>query len=85
MDMHRSHDGPSSDQPEADAFLTVAEVAAMSQVSKMTIYRLVHAGELEAVRLGRSFRIRESAARALSRRGRFAVAGDPEQGDRRRA
>jgi excisionase family DNA binding protein len=30
-------------------------------VSKMTVYRLVHAGELEAVRVGRSFRVPESA------------------------
>ena len=42
-------------------FLTVAEVAARMQVSKMTVYRLVHAGELEAVRVGRSFRVPESA------------------------
>ena len=38
-------------------FLTVAEVAAMMRVSKMTVYRLVHAGELPAVRVGRSFRV----------------------------
>ena len=38
-------------------FLTVAEVAARMQVSKMTVYRLVHAGELPAARVGRSFRV----------------------------
>jgi excisionase family DNA binding protein len=38
---------------------TVAEVAARMQVSKMTVYRLVHGGELPAVRVGRSFRVRE--------------------------
>ncbi len=42
-------------------FLTVAEVAAQMRVSKMTVYRLVHAGELEAVRVGRSFRVPEGA------------------------
>ncbi len=42
-------------------FLTVAEVAAVMRVSKMTVYRLVHSGELEAVRVGRSFRVPESA------------------------
>ena len=31
-------------------FLTVAEVAALMRVSKMTVYRLVHNGELPAVR-----------------------------------
>jgi len=44
-------------------FLTVAEVAAMMRVSKMTVYRLVHAGELPAVRVGRSFRVPYQAVR----------------------
>ena len=38
-------------------FYTVAEVAARMQVSKMTVYRLVHGGELPAARVGRSFRV----------------------------
>jgi len=42
-------------------FLTVAEVAALMRVSKMTVYRLVHAGDLSAVRVGRSFRVPEQA------------------------
>jgi excisionase family DNA binding protein len=42
-------------------FLTVAEVAAMMRVSKMTVYRLVHNGEMPAVRVGRSFRVPEQA------------------------
>jgi len=42
-------------------FLTVAEVAAVMRVSKMTVYRLVHAGDLAAVRVGRSFRVPETA------------------------
>jgi len=42
-------------------FLTVAEVATIMRVSKMTVYRLVHAGELPAVRVGRSFRVPEQA------------------------
>ncbi|MCU1404702.1 MAG: helix-turn-helix protein [Glaciihabitans sp.] len=45
-------------------FLTVAEVAGMMRVSNMTVYRLVHSGELPAVRFGRSFRIPESAVAA---------------------
>jgi excisionase family DNA binding protein len=40
-------------------FLTVAEVASIMRVSKMTVYRLVHAGDLPAVRVGRSFRVPE--------------------------
>ena len=42
-------------------FLTVAEVAALMRVSKMTVYRLVHSGDLAAVRVGRSFRVPENA------------------------
>ena len=43
----------------APKFLTIAEVASMMRVSKMTVYRLVHGGELPAVRVGRSFRVLE--------------------------
>ncbi|MHA7240140.1 helix-turn-helix domain-containing protein [Arthrobacter sp. TMS1-12-1] len=46
-------------------FLTVAEVAGLMRVSKMTVYRLVHAGELPAVQFGRSYRIPESAVGAF--------------------
>ncbi|QSB05810.1 helix-turn-helix domain-containing protein [Natronoglycomyces albus] len=42
-------------------FLTVSEVAELMRVSKMTVYRLVHSGDLQAVRVGRSFRVPESA------------------------
>lgn len=42
-------------------FLTVAEVATLMRVSKMTVYRLVHGGELPAVRVGRSFRVHAKA------------------------
>ncbi len=40
-------------------FLTVAEVATIMRVSKMTVYRMVHAGVLPAVRVGRSYRLPE--------------------------
>jgi excisionase family DNA binding protein len=39
--------------------MTVAEVADLMRVSSMTVYRLIKAGELAAVRVGKSFRIRE--------------------------
>jgi excisionase family DNA binding protein len=42
-------------------FLTVAEVAALMRVSRMTVYRLVHAGRLPALRVGKSFRVPERA------------------------
>ena len=60
----------SGDAPESN-FLTVAEVAAMMRVSKMTVYRLVHNGELEAVRVGRSFRVPESAVDDYLRKSYF--------------
>ncbi|MCZ1000843.1 helix-turn-helix domain-containing protein [Streptomyces mirabilis] len=41
--------------------LTVAEVAAVMRVSRMTVYRLVHSGHLPAIRVGRSFRVPEQA------------------------
>jgi excisionase family DNA binding protein len=52
------------DQPRAQ-FLTVAEVASLMRVSKMTVYRLVHNGELPAVRVGRSFRVHAKAVHDL--------------------
>lgn len=50
-----------SERPESwqSRFLTVGEVARTLRVSTMTVYRLINAGELEAVRVGRSFRLRE--------------------------
>jgi len=51
-----------NDRPLSEVrFLTVAEVAAVMRVSKMTVYRLVHNGDLPAVRVGRSFRVPEQA------------------------
>jgi excisionase family DNA binding protein len=52
-------------------FLTVAEVAAVMRVSKMTVYRLVHSGELPAVRVGRSFRVREDTVDEYLRKSFF--------------
>ncbi|GDY29475.1 helix-turn-helix domain-containing protein [Gandjariella thermophila] len=52
-------------------FLTVAEVAALMRVSKMTVYRLVHSGELPAVRVGKSFRVPEKAVHEYLRNAYF--------------
>ena len=56
--------------PRAVSFLTVTEVAAIMRVSKMTVYRLVHSGELPAVRFGRSFRAQRGAVEELIRDAR---------------
>jgi excisionase family DNA binding protein len=45
------------------SFLTVAEVARIMRVSRMTVYRLVPDGKLPAVQVGRSMRIPEEAVR----------------------
>ena len=50
----------STQQPRV-RFLTVAEVADVMRVSKMTVYRLVHSGEMSAVRVGRSYRVPQDA------------------------
>ncbi|GGP57035.1 helix-turn-helix domain-containing protein [Saccharothrix coeruleofusca] len=47
--------------PAQVKFLTVAEVALIMRVSKMTVYRLVHSKALAAVRVGKSFRVPERA------------------------
>lgn len=54
--------------------LTVAEVAAAMRVSKMTVYRLVHSGELPALRVGKSFRVRQDAVNEYLRKS-FYQAG----------
>ena len=71
-------DLPRPDRPVGDLsqmrFLTVAEVAAVMRVSRMTVYRLVHAGDLASVRVGRSFRVPERAVHDYLR-GAFTEAG----------
>ena len=50
---------PLSTSYERSRFLTVGEVAQTLRVSSMTVYRLINAGELPALRIGKSFRLRE--------------------------
>ncbi|MDO8106484.1 helix-turn-helix domain-containing protein [Isoptericola sp. b441] len=45
-------------------YLTVAEVAELMRVSKMTVYRLTKSGDLPAVRVGRSYRVPQDALEA---------------------
>jgi excisionase family DNA binding protein len=45
--------------PKAD-LMTVREVAQMMRVSNMTVYRLIKAGDLGAVRIGKNYRIRKN-------------------------
>lgn len=43
----------------AERLLTAGEVAALMRVSTMTVYRLIRAGDLRAIRVGRGYRLRE--------------------------
>jgi excisionase family DNA binding protein len=55
-------------------YLTVAEVADEMRVSGMTVYRLIHAGALRAVRVGRSFRVPAEAVEEF-----LAASGDQNE------
>ena len=56
-------------------FLTIYELAVMMRISKMSAYRLVRTGELEAIRVGRSYRIPEQAVISYMRDAAFTPAG----------
>lgn len=53
------HTGMEPDEPVD--LMTVSEVAALLRVSTMTVYRLVDAGLLRALRVGRSLRLPRSS------------------------
>lgn len=59
---------------EMGRLLTVSEVARQLRVSNMTVYRLIKAGQLAAVRVGRGYRIREDDIRRYLRQ-RYTDAG----------
>ena len=62
--------------------MTVSETAARLRVSKMTVYRMVHSGELPAVRIGRGFRIHRQHLAEFLRAAHDAVApAHPAAGD----
>jgi excisionase family DNA binding protein len=55
-------------------YVTVAEVASELRVSNMSVYRLVQAGQIPAIRVGRSYRIlEEDVDRYLA--GQYTQAG----------
>jgi len=63
--MNETSEGPT--EPNSTSamgeFLTVAEVAKQLRVSNMTVYRLIKAGEMRAVRVGRGYRLKEDDVR----------------------
>ena len=44
---------------------TIVEVAQILRVSKMTVYRMVHSGDLPAIRVGKSYRVPASAVEGI--------------------
>ena len=44
--------------------LTIADVAERMHLPRMAVYRMVHAGELPAIRFGRTYRVPEAAVLA---------------------
>lgn len=59
--------------PLSEPLLTVAEVADALRVSNMTVYRLIKAGELPALRVGRNYRIRSTDLERFVASGSVAV------------
>ncbi|MFZ0058492.1 MAG: helix-turn-helix domain-containing protein [Acidimicrobiales bacterium] len=55
-------------------FLTVGEVAQTLRISNMTVYRLISSGQLPAVRVGKSYRLRDEDVDAYLA-ARFTEAG----------
>ena len=58
-----------SERDLEEPLLTVDEVARVMRVSNMTVYRLIKAGQLAAIRVGKNYRIRRrDVARYLDER-----------------
>ncbi|MER8062786.1 MULTISPECIES: helix-turn-helix domain-containing protein [unclassified Streptomyces] len=74
---HRRSERPLNEM----VFLTVAEVASVMRVSKMTVYRLVNSGHLPAIRVGRSFRVPEQAVHEYLRDSAAETVGVEEVPD----
>ena len=56
---------PESEPPGAPRLLTIKDVAVRLQVSPRTIHRLVAAGDLSVIRIGRAVRVSEEALKAF--------------------
>ncbi len=67
--------------------MTVEQVAAYLQLHKLTVYKFIRSGELQALRLGRSFRVRRADVNEFLEAHKVAAprraqAARPEVGDR---
>lgn len=48
----------------SETYLTVQEIATRYRVSKMTVYRLIHSGQVASLKIGSTFRVPLSAWKA---------------------
>jgi excisionase family DNA binding protein len=76
--MTRSHISMSTDAgtthtkfSSAGKIYTVGEVADAMRVSRMSIYRLIHTGSLQSLRVGSSFRVTQAALDAFLARADY--------------
>ncbi len=54
-------EGPDAiEQRSVARLMTVAEVASVMRVSRMTVYRLIRRAQLKAIRVGRNYRVRST-------------------------
>lgn len=56
---------------------TVSSIAEEMKLCKMTVYRLISSGRLPAVKVGRSYRVKQSDFEAYLRKAK--ADGDPRQ------
>jgi len=54
---------------EEHDLMKTEEVAARLRLSRMTVIRMIHAGKLDAIRAGRSFRVRRTSVEKVLREG----------------
>lgn len=56
-------------------FISISDIAQHLEVSRMTVYRLIHAGEIPSIRVGRSLRVEmEQYRKWLSKQTKAAEA-----------
>jgi excisionase family DNA binding protein len=61
----------SANDTEGPEYMTVAEVAVRMRVSRATIYRLVHNGELPRMKVGKILRVPRAAVADFIRRSSY--------------
>ncbi len=66
----------SGNQEEGAVYLTVAAIAGELGVSRMTVYRAIYSGELEALQFRRSYRVHSDAYQKWRKQLAYDVTGE---------